>query len=188
MDRLIAMEVFVRVVESGSFSAPRDSSASDSPLSPRASFSLKSASASACCSGRHAGSPGLREARNLRARQAHDRGGGRGGARGARRRKRSLEPAALQFGRHVRRTPHHSAAPAIPRGASRAHGRSDPRRAQRRLDRGRDRCGISHGRARRLRDGGARSDNRVGWCLAHPLISRKRGSGPDRLSWQIIRL
>jgi len=56
MDRLAAMEAFVRVIEAGSFSgAAKQLRVGQNPLSPKPSHSLKTGSACGCCCDRRTG-------------------------------------------------------------------------------------------------------------------------------------
>src|SRR3984893_1398470 len=129
MDRLTAMEVLVRVVETGSFTGAARQLRVGQPAVSKTIAQLE----------QHLGvSILLRSSRGLTPTEA--------GQNFYERAKRSIEeaeeaelaardagqrsyrPVALQLGRHVRQTSHHSAAAAFPSSASRAHGRSDPRR------------------------------------------------------------
>ena len=103
MDSLTAMEVLVRVVETGSFSGAARLLRVGQPAVSKTIAQLEERlgvqPAAQVVARAHPdrGRPEL-----LRARQALDRGGRRGGARGARRGHRSCGPVALQLGRHVR--------------------------------------------------------------------------------------
>src|SRR5882672_7712972 len=180
MDRLTAMEVLVRVVETGSFSGAARLLRVGQPAISKTIAQLEE---------RLGVSRLLRSSRGLTPTEA--------GQNFYKRAKHSIEEVdeaelaardagaglagRLRFSSGVtfRQTPHHAAAAAIPRSASEAHGRSDPRRPRCRLDRGRDRCGISYGDARRLHDGGAQDRTIASIGARHTRLFQESGGAVD---------
>ena len=126
MDRLTAMEVLVRTVETGSFSVAARQLRVGQPAVSKTVAQLEERLGVSCSSGFRAGSPRPKQARFLRARQALDLGGRRGGARDAGAVLRA-GCASARASRSADSTSFRSCRYSSQR-AFRAHGRSDPRR------------------------------------------------------------